>query len=95
MKKRQQKVKAVSEVKKLRKELELKLTAGFEEVLLPYGKIKKGRKIIEKFVSQLAKNLASKQTSAPAPVEEVFETTENNVQEKPAKKKKPSKKEAK
>ncbi|MBO9673713.1 MAG: hypothetical protein J7577_09725 [Sphingobacteriaceae bacterium] len=58
MKKNKSKSKNHSTSKKLRKELELKLTTAFSEVAASYGKVKKADKTIEKFAKLLAKKVA-------------------------------------
>ncbi|MFD2582061.1 hypothetical protein ACFSR6_06150 [Pedobacter vanadiisoli] len=57
MKKNKSKSKNHSTSKKLRKELESKLTTAFSEVAASYGKVKKADKTIEKFAKQLVKKI--------------------------------------
>ncbi|WP_293788937.1 hypothetical protein [uncultured Pedobacter sp.] len=57
MKKNKSKSKNHSTNKKLRKELESKLTFAFNELVNQYGKAKKTDKVIEKFAKQLVKKV--------------------------------------
>ncbi|WP_412467799.1 hypothetical protein [Pedobacter sp. KLB.chiD] len=57
MKKNKSKSKNHSTNKKLRKELESKLTFAFNKLVSQYGKAKKTDKVIEKFAKQLAKKV--------------------------------------
>lgn len=70
MKKKNSKSKAVSENKKLKKELTEKLVIAFTTVINKYGKTKKSKSTIEKFAKQLTKKVNLK--SAPVPTEEVI-----------------------
>ncbi|WP_343523677.1 hypothetical protein [Pedobacter sp.] len=58
MKKNKSKSKNHSTSKKLRKELETKLTLAFNDLIIQYGKAKKTDKVIEKFAKQLVKKVA-------------------------------------
>lgn len=57
MKKNKSRSKKQSASKKLRKELESKLTLAFNEVVNQVGKAKKTDKVIEKFAKQLSKKV--------------------------------------
>ena len=57
MKKNKAKSRNHSTGKKVRKELESKLTVAFGEVVAAFGKAKKADKVIEKFAKQLAKKV--------------------------------------
>ena len=57
MKKNKSRSKKQSASKKLRKEIETKLTTAFNEVVSHYGKAKKTDKVIEKFANQLSKKI--------------------------------------
>jgi len=57
MKKNKSRSKKQSASKKLRKELESKLTIAFNEVVNQVGKAKKTDKVIEKFAKQLSKKV--------------------------------------
>lgn len=60
MKKHKSKSKNISASKKIRKEIETKLTAAFIEVLAPFGKAKKTEQVIEKFAKRLSKKISLK-----------------------------------
>jgi len=60
MKKNKSKSKNHSASKKLRKELESKLSLAFNELVIQYGKSKKTDKVIEKFAKQLTKKVTFK-----------------------------------
>ncbi|GGE43263.1 hypothetical protein EV200_101401 [Pedobacter psychrotolerans] len=60
MKKHKSKSKNISANKKLRKEIENKLTTAFNEVLAQFGKAKKTEQVIEKFAKRLSKKISLK-----------------------------------
>ena len=60
MKKHKSKSKNISANKKLRKEIETKLTTAFNEVLAQFGKAKKTEQVIEKFAKRLSKKISLK-----------------------------------
>ena len=60
MKKHKSKSKNISANKKLRKEIETKLTTAFNEVLVQFGKAKKTEQVIEKFAKRLSKKISLK-----------------------------------
>lgn len=79
------KEKAKSESKKLKKELEDKLTNAFIAIVAEYGKVKKSKAVIEKFTKQLSKKIDFKSKLEVAIVEtEVAKP--KIVKAKPAKK---------
>lgn len=51
------KQKLKSEHKRIKKELEEKLTIAFNAIITDYGKVKKSKVIIEKFAKQLSKKV--------------------------------------
>lgn len=60
MKKSKAKSRNHSEAKRIRKDLESKLTVSIGEIIEQFGKVKKSEKIIEKFAKKLAKNVSLK-----------------------------------
>ncbi|MFC4212638.1 hypothetical protein ACFOWA_15690 [Pedobacter lithocola] len=98
MKKNKSKSKKQSASKKIRKEIEAKLTSAFNEIVGGYGKSKKADKVIERFSKQLSKkiNISVKEDSiTPFIKEEVMVSkSEKALPVKPiAKKAKPAVKE--
>ncbi|OWK69142.1 hypothetical protein [Pedobacter sp. AJM] len=57
MKKHKSKSKNISANKRVRKEIETKLTTAFNEVLAQFGKAKKTEQVIEKFAKRLSKKI--------------------------------------
>jgi len=86
MKKNKSKSKNHSTNKKLRKELESKLTFAFNELVSQYGKAKKTDKVIEKFAKQLAKKV-----TIPAVDDSIVPFIKEEEQAAPPVKEKPTK----
>lgn len=86
MKKNKSKSRNHSAGKKVRKELESKLAAAFNEVVSAYGKAKKAEKVLEKFAKQLAKKVTISATNDS--IEPFIKADEKNtpvLKEKPVK----------